>query len=135
MIDYNEYIGIPWVCGAATFEGADCWGLVSMVYMGLFNIQLGHFEVDDIDDPKKTMNKIEEIRDNSDSWEKTDTPSEGDVVMMISRTTFRPEHVGVYIGNGKILHSMTRETGQSEIHPVKLMVKLFKRLEYYEYVG
>jgi cell wall-associated NlpC family hydrolase len=135
MIDYNDYIGIPWVCGKASFDGADCWGLVSMVYMGLFNIQLAHFNVDDIDNPEKTMHKIESVRDRSDQWEKTSTPNEGDVVMMISRKTLRPEHVGVYIGKGKILHSMTRETGQSEIHPVKLMSKIFKRLEYYTYVG
>lgn len=135
MIDYNNYIGIPWVCGKSSFDGADCWGLVSMVYMDLFNIKLAHFNVDDIDDPVKTMHKIEEIRDGSDSWEKTTTPNDGDVVMMISRKTLRPEHIGIYIGKGKILHSMTRETGQSEIHLVKLMTKLFKRLEYYQYVG
>ena len=135
MIDYNNYIGIPWVCGESTLEGADCWGLVSMVYLDLFNIRLAHFDVDDIDSGSKTTSKIEEVRDNSLSWEKTATPTEGDVVMMISRKTLRPEHVGVYAGNGRILHSLTRETGQSEIHTVKLMRKLFKRLEYYRYVG
>jgi len=135
MIDYNDYIGIPWMCGKASFDGADCWGLVSMIYMGLFNVRLAHFDIDEIDDPQKTMSKIEEIRDGSNCWKKTTTPNEGDVVMMISRENLRPEHVGVYIGKGKIIHSMTRETGQSEIHPVKLMTKLFKRLEYYQYVG
>jgi len=135
MMDYNDYIGIPWVCGQSSFEGADCWGLVSMIYMGLFNIQLAHFEIDNINNPSKTTNKIEEIRDGSNQWEKTNTPNEGDVVMMIGRQSLRPDHVGIYIGKGKILHSMTRETGQSEIHPVKLMIKLFKRLEYYRYVS
>lgn len=135
MIDYNNYIGIPWVCGKSTLEGADCWGLVSMIYLDLFNIRLAHFNVDEIDSESKTTCKIEQVRDNSLSWEKTATPTEGDVVMMISRKTFRPEHIGVYVGAGKILHSLTRETGQSEIHTVKLMSKLFKRLEYYRYVG
>lgn len=135
MIDYNDYIGIPWVCGKSSFDGADCWGLISMVYLALFNIRLAHFDVDEINDPEKTMEKIESVRDGSGEWEETNTPNDGDVVMMISRKTFRPEHVGIYIGKGQILHSMTRETGQSEIHPVKLMKKLFKRLEYYKYVG
>lgn len=135
MIDCNSYIGIPWKCGKASLSGADCWGLVSMVYMDLFNIRLSHFDIDDIDSQDKTVHKIEEVRDNSDDWELAATPTEGDVVMMISRKTFRPEHVGVYIGGGKILHSLTRETGQSEVHPVKLLNKLFKRLEYYRYVG
>ena len=135
MIDYNDYIGIPWVCGKSSLTGADCWGLVSMIYLDMFNIRLAHFEVNEIDNSDKTTNKIEQVRDNSGDWEKTLMPTEGDVVMMISRKTFRPEHVGVYIGKGKILHSLTRESGQSEIHPVKLMSKLFKRLEYYRYVG
>lgn len=135
MIDYNNYVGIPWRCGKSDFDGADCWGLVCMIYLDLFNIRLAHFEVDEISDAGKTTNKIEYVRDSSDNWEKTATPIEGDVVMMISRKTFRPEHVGIYIGRGKILHSLTRETGQSEVHPVKLITKLFKRLEYYKYVG
>lgn len=135
MIDYNDYIGIPWVCGQASLDGADCWGLVSMIYLDLFNIRLAHFDLTEIDNPKKTTSKIEFVRDCSEQWEKTSTPNEGNVVMMISRKTLRPEHVGVYIGKGRILHSLTRETGQSEIHPVKLMTKLFKRLEYYQYVS
>lgn len=133
MRDYNKYIGIPWVCGRASMSGADCWGLVSIVYRDLFDISLEHYKVQDIDNSEKTSNKIEEVRDTSENWGRVSEPSEGDVVMMVSRATERPEHVGLYIGNNKVLHSMTRETGQSEIHDIKLIKKLFKRLEFYRY--
>ena len=104
-----------------------------MVYKDLFDISLGHYKIKDIDSPGKTMDKIEEVRDSSKKWSITAEPEEGDVAMMITRTSGRPEHVGLYIGNNEILHSLTRENGQSEIHNIKLINKLFKRIEFYKY--
>lgn len=134
-IDYNKYIGIPWECGRADLDGADCWGLVSMVYVELYGVALNHFSINEIDDSEKTADKIEEVRDGSNDWQLVSIPREGDVIMMISRKTLRPEHVGVYINNGQVLHSLTRETGQSEVHPMKVLKRIFKRLEFYRYVA
>ena len=99
----------------------------------MFSIELGHFLKNEIDSTEKTIEKIELIRDSSLKWSQVDVPLVGDVTMMISRTTGRPEHVGIYTNHNQILHSLTREKGQSEIHPMKLLNKLFKRLEFYRY--
>ena len=135
-VDYNNYVGIPWKCGHSALDGSDCWGLVCMVYKDLFNLDLEHFEIQRIDDQNKTMVMIESVREESD-WESVDVPQEGDVVMMIGRVSLRPEHVGVYTNHGRVLHSLSRnpDTGQSEIHDMKLLRKIFKRLEFYRYVA
>jgi len=134
-MNYNKYIGIPWVCGGSTEEGADCWGIVKMVYKDLLNIEIGHYNVSEINNSEKTSDKIEMVRDSTQDWIQTENPAINDVIMMVNRMTGRPEHVGIFIGKGKVLHSMTRENGQSEIHDIKLIKRLFKRLEYYRYAG
>ncbi len=135
MINYNDYVGIPWVCGKSDLTGADCWGLVCIIYIDLFGIRLSHFDPTSINSSDKTTNMIEIVRDDCDDWELVVCPQEGDVVMMIGKVSLRPEHVGVYIQNGNVLHSLTREIGQSEIHNMKFLKKIFKRLEFYRYVA
>ena len=134
MIDFNKYIGIPWVCGKATMEAADCWGLVSLVYKDLFNIELSHFNVDKIDSARKTSDTIEQVQATTKRWKLSNEPKFGNVVMMIGRGSERPEHVGVFLGGGKVLHSLTRNNGVSSVHDVKIINRLFKRLEFYQYV-
>lgn len=138
MIDYNDYVGIPWVCGQATKQGADCWGIVTMVLKAAFGVRLGHYCLSNINSQRKaikTFQKEMRVELNSGNWLKCDIPRELDVVMMFSRSSGRPDHVGVYISNNMILHSMTREIGISEVHHIKLIKPMFKRLEYYRYVG
>jgi len=137
MIDYNDYVGIPWVCGQATLEGADCWGIVTMVLYEALGIRIGHYSLDNIDSPEKVIETIEReipLEISSGNWEKVAVPMEFDVVMMLNRSTCKPEHVGIYIGTGQVLHSRTRETGISEVHKIKSLKRYFKRLEYYRYV-
>ena len=40
MIDYNDFIGIPWIVGGSSHAGADCWGLVKMVYAEKFKVEI-----------------------------------------------------------------------------------------------
>ena len=137
-IDYNKYIGIPWVCGASSITGADCWGIVKMVLNDALGIELGHYALEDIDSPKKAIKKFNSaivIEISSGKWEKVDSPKELDVIMMSSLDSKRFDHVGVYIGNNQVLHSMTRETGISEAHNIKIIKSLCKKMEFYRYVG
>lgn len=138
MIDYNDYVGIPWVCGQATLDGADCWGIVTMILAEALGVSIAHYPIDSINSEEKklaTLQKEVNSELSKGTWKKVPTPSEFDVVMMLNRKSCKPEHVGIYIGNGLILHSMTCENGISEIHQTKLISRFFKRLEYYRYVG
>lgn len=137
MMDYNKYVGIPWVCGKASIEGADCWGIVTMVLRDALGIDLGHYSLPDIKTHRGAIRTFERemaVELSSGKWEQVDQPVELDVVMMYSKDSGRPDHIGVCIGGGMILHSMTRETGISEVHQTKLISPMFNRFEYYRYV-
>lgn len=137
MRDYNKYVGIPWVCGEASIEGADCWGIVTMVYSDVLGIDFGHYALSSIDSTSKVIRVFSKEMDKALAagiWEKTDNPEELDVVMIYSKSSRRPDHVGIYIGDGMILHSMTRDTGISEIHHSRIIAPMFERMEYYRYV-
>lgn len=138
MRDYNKYVGIPWVCGKSDIKGADCWGIVTMVLRDYLNVNLGHYELSNIDTHKKAIKAFEQemaIELSSGKWKRFDNPKELDIVMMFSKSSGRPDHVGIYIGKDMILHSMTRETGISEVHHLRIIKPLCKRMEYYRYVG
>ena len=59
MIDYNNYVGIPWVCGQATMEGADCWGIVTRVLRDALGVNIGHYALDGIDSSDKAVETFE----------------------------------------------------------------------------
>ena len=71
----------------------------------------------------------------SKRWNTPDIPKAGDVVVMYSKADKMPGHVGVFIGNGSILHSPESVGGNSysHIHAVRVLNRHFLRLEYYRY--
>ena len=135
MIDLNKYVGIPWVCNESSPDAADCWGLVSLVYKDLLSVNLETFKKEDIDTKEKTMDMIETIQSITLDWRKVVIPNKLDVVLMYDRQTKRPEHVGIYAGDGLILHSMYRENGQSAMHRAYLLERMFDKLEFYRYAS
>lgn len=135
MIDFNKFVGIPWKCGAAKMSGADCYGILIMVYKKLFNIEISHFDPAQICNDELTTFKIEQTINSDPRWLLIDEPAVGDAVVMIDRVTGRPDHVGVFIGNSLVLHSLTRNNGSSTVHDFKFLNRIFKRLDFYRYVS
>ena len=39
-MDFNKYIGVPWLVGGRTFEGFDCWGLVHLFFKNELHINI-----------------------------------------------------------------------------------------------
>ena len=132
MPEYNEYVGIPWLKGGYDKSGADCWGLTILILRDVHGVIVNEFV-----GSKACGDELSCIIDGetqSDRWHQTDTPRPGDVVVMYHKTTGRPSHVGLFTGDGNVLHSPD-EGGPmvSQIHPVRLLNRIFKRLEYYRY--
>ncbi len=131
MAQLGDFVGIPYVKGGDTMAGADCWGVVLLALEAVHGIK-----VDDQRNCKAEGSALSDIIDETSSashWEQVYEPQDGDVVVMVSRHTLRPEHVGLY-GGGFILHSLTaRADCVSELHPLKSIKRCFHRLEFYRY--
>lgn len=75
---------------------------------------------------------------DSDRWTIPTLPKAGDVAVMYSRITGKPGHMGVFVGNGHILHSPEHDgagagVAVSGIHPVRLLKNIFMQIEFYRY--
>ncbi len=101
MKDLSKYIGIPFKSNGRDELGIDCYGLVRMVLRNEFGKELPDFYY------KNALNK-EEVRNLINvnrpllAGKKTKRPKPGDVAVIRYRGI--PCHIGVYVGEGKILH-------------------------------
>lgn len=100
--DSNRYISIPYVDGGRTEAGADCWGLVRLIYQNEFDIELpGH---DGIDRGSRADAELAEyMAAHRENWERVRVPEVGDIVLM--RLAGEPIHVGVVIAPGYFIHA------------------------------
>ena len=71
-------------------------------------------------------------RDSSEcSFKRIERPAVGSVVLMYDSRTERPEHIGVIITRGQVLHSRKKRGSiQTSLRTIK---RMFAAVEYYEY--
>lgn len=134
MDDVNDYVGIPWQLGGFTKQGADCWGLTLMVCKNCYGVKiplyLGSCAEGD------ALAEIISTESSGTSWQQIAPPQPGDVCIMKSKDSGRPEHIGVYVGSKSVIHSLGKnKQGVSMITRTKALEKLFQPLEFYRYVG
>lgn len=99
---WNAYVGIPYADRGRSHAGADCWGLVRLVYQEQFATALPSF----VDDYAHSADPaVEELAARErEGWEPVQgEPAEGDVLLF--RIAGRLAHVGVAIGGGQFLHA------------------------------
>ena len=95
----SELIGIPWTDLGRDKNGLDCFGLVLKVYekfgISIPDVCVSTYACKQVD---KEINKAKKI------WIKVDTPT-APCVLAIKENGPLIRHLGVYIGNGKFIHS------------------------------
>ena len=91
MGQLQPLIGIPFRPGGTAVDGCDCWGLVCLAYRTLYGIAL------DIAPASGAEVLAEAAR-----WSRVTTPTVGDVLLFRARGW--PAHVGVALGQGRMLH-------------------------------
>lgn len=95
----DRYIGAPF-----DEYGLNCWGLVRLVYSDMLGICLPeHGEVSAFD-LARSAGLIEQGA-SSDQWVEPDVPQEFDVVVMRRYGGRIAGHVGIYIGDGMVMHT------------------------------
>ena len=88
----NEWIGTPYRSGSASKRGTDCSGFVTSVYKEVYGINLSRSS-------RSMFNDVKRI--------KKDSIQTGDLVFF-RRSPKQPiYHVGIYLKNGKFVHSAT----------------------------
>lgn len=122
MLDVSKYIGIPFKDGGSDTSGADCWGLVQMVYSDVFDTDLPHYSISALD-VGRVIDAMQEARDQG-LWEEVSKGDyqQGDVVALAMHPKYRDfvNHVGIFVGKNSFLH--TQEKHGAIISPMNCVI-------------
>ena len=121
----DGYIGQPYIAGKA-----DCARLLSTVRQEVFSLPVP--EEIEVERSESRLGRSGQMTDLVALYgEKTDSPVEGDAVLMICAS--RPSHIGVYCevdGNKCVLHAM-EGAGMVVLHRIRDLDKYFLKVEGY----
>lgn len=109
-MDIEGFIGIPYVAHGRDYEGADCWGIVCLFYRDALGRLIPSYSAEMAARTIHRRDVAPLIEIERERWQEVKTPIAGDVVLM--RIGRCESHVGVFVGNGLMLHS---EVGASEL--------------------
>lgn len=103
-----QYVGLPYVWGSESLsKGADCSGFTRAIYQQ-FGVDLYHYDLSQ--------------REEGYAVDSIDEALPGDLV-------FYKGHVGIYIGNGKVVHAANPEDGtiisNAEFSPIACIRRIF----------
>jgi cell wall-associated NlpC family hydrolase len=103
-LEFGEYVGIPFREHGRDRAGVDCWGVLWLTYREKFNIELPDYitQYDDTNDAVHLGGLIR--RYLPIGWREISVGKEkpGDGILL--RVCGQPMHIGVVIGNGRMLH-------------------------------
>lgn len=124
----NAAVGKPWVDRSTGPDDFDCWGLVVDYFWRVEGLRLPTVEGYEDGSVSIASGFFQQV----DSLLWVPTGSRKGVVF----TGFiddQPSHVGIVLGNHVIHAYGERGKGQVYNHPLRMMHKLFNRLEFWEY--
>lgn len=100
-MNYNKYIGLPYVSNGRELTGLDCWGLAVVFYRDELGIELPSYSelYSNASDPEV----VQAIQQHRDSWLLTTAAQPGDLCLF--NIYGEPAHVGIYVGDNKFLHA------------------------------
>lgn len=126
----NRFIGIPFADGEQSFDGANCYGLVRLFYREQLGIEIPELAVHSDHSNVVWATYLKEISEN---WVRVDEPEFGDVVAMAQdiRHPRIVQHVGVYIGGGKVLHTLNKiQSHVVTLESIRYSVKGYHRWQH-----
>ncbi len=102
----SKYVGIPFKPHGRTREGCDCYGLVRLVLQEEFGKSLPGLDYEAPSSAKETERLID-LTTALVNATRVDDPQPGDVVIMAIYGI--ESHVGVYSGEGRVLHVLENQ--------------------------
>jgi len=129
MADYNKYIGVKFSKFGRTLEGGvDCYGLAREIIKNEFGKELPVWNISDF---TPEMMKAEISMQSMSHFRKVETPEPGDIGVF--QFYGLPTHVGVFVGDNRIIHIMIDEYSVMErLDSHRLNNRL---VGWYEYTG
>jgi cell wall-associated NlpC family hydrolase len=106
-MNIEPYIGIPFVDRGDNLNGADCYGIVRLIYKSELNITIPEFN-SSCQDTRRIY--VDYLRQIEEYWEITDETTIGSVICM----AYDPQHprivqhFGISLGNGMMLHTLDK---------------------------
>lgn len=100
---FDAYVGIPYVTRGRVRDGADCWGLVRLVYAELRGIDLPSYAEDYVSSTDRAA-IADLIEGGLPAWERVPAGSEklfDGVLMRVKRDEC---HIGLVVAPGRVLH-------------------------------
>lgn len=107
LLDYlYNLIGVPYKDDGRTLDGLDCYGLLYLVYKSVYKVEVpsltgvytGIVDKSDLSVMVESKHTI---------WSIVDKPQLGDVLLF---RVGRKRHVGLWLGNGKMVHSVNNSS-------------------------
>ena len=107
MPSLDGLIGIPFEDGGRNEKGLDCWGLF-MLAQKRFGNDVPDFKVSCFDAP--SISALASSEQESGRWERITEPEPGCAILFATdpRMPDMVNHVGVYLGDGKFLHTQKK---------------------------
>jgi sulfur carrier protein ThiS len=99
-MNYDKYIGLPYLDNGRTTAGLDCWGLACLFYKNEYNIELPSYGDEYVGGTDPYISQAVNLY--KDNWEEITTPNTGDLCLF--NIFGEPMHVGIYVGDNKFLH-------------------------------
>lgn len=111
--DFKKYLGIPFKTGGRDYAGADCFGLVRIVYSDL-GLSIPDYQTpNSADESIKIISAVIDSKENNElkqifsfwKWIRIDRPRPLAIVTFWIRNPNFSSHLGIMIDNDKFLHS------------------------------
>lgn len=99
---------VPYKGGGRTKEGADCWGLVVLLYQEMYGIHLPEFpnvgvvDYKDAEQSEVTSKEITRLLGTRPEVEKVEVASQGDLIIL--RVLGEPVHIAFALGDNLMIH-------------------------------
>lgn len=100
----DRFVGIPYVQHGREYAGSDCWGIVFLYYRDVLGTPIPAYSAE-MEAREFTNRGIGPLMasEREKHWQAVARPETGDCVLM--RAGRHDSHVGIYLGNGRMLHS------------------------------
>lgn len=101
----TQYVGVPFQDQGESWDGADCYGILRLIYSQDLGIEIPSFKASCYNTKAIFMDYLRQV---SQFWERVETPQPYDVVAMAHDPAHPKvvQHFGIYVGCGKILHTL-----------------------------